>query len=138
MVDGGYHGTVGTPAPALPPGVTCNTGPAFPECIPNAAKFNITSDANTPTNRYAYPPWTQTSMTYCLGLTERTPGGDRRTRAGTTCSTPTGGCCRAGVPVYRVEQAAIRERAAQPSTVHLGMPDFRRDAGRLAPSADSG
>ncbi|GHF77502.1 hypothetical protein GCM10018790_64530 [Kitasatospora xanthocidica] len=25
---------------------------------------------------------------------------------------------------------AVRERAAQPSTVHLGMPDFRRDAGR--------
>ncbi|KOU47426.1 hypothetical protein ADK56_26670 [Streptomyces sp. MMG1522] len=25
---------------------------------------------------------------------------------------------------------AMRDRAAQPSTVHLGMPDFRRDAGR--------
>ncbi|WP_329168442.1 hypothetical protein OG204_30910 [Streptomyces sp. NBC_01387] len=25
---------------------------------------------------------------------------------------------------------AMRERAAQPSTVHLGMPDFRHDAGR--------
>ncbi|WUT00707.1 hypothetical protein OHA46_30235 [Streptomyces sp. NBC_00708] len=24
----------------------------------------------------------------------------------------------------------MRDRAAQPSTVHLGMPDFRRDAGR--------
>ncbi|WP_169790816.1 hypothetical protein [Streptacidiphilus albus] len=29
----------------------------------------------------------------------------------------------------------MRERAAQPSTVHLGMPDFRRDGGRS--SADS-
>jgi hypothetical protein len=25
---------------------------------------------------------------------------------------------------------AMRERAAQPSTIHLGMPDFRRNAGR--------
>ncbi|MER7728735.1 hypothetical protein [Streptomyces sp. NPDC096323] len=25
---------------------------------------------------------------------------------------------------------AMRERAAQPFTVHLGMPDFRRNAGR--------
>ncbi|MFC9616647.1 tyrosine-type recombinase/integrase [Streptomyces sp. NPDC056938] len=33
---------------------------------------------------------------------------------------------------------AMRERAAQPSTVHLGMPDFRRDAGRLTASADTG
>ncbi|MFF1378697.1 hypothetical protein [Streptomyces sp. NPDC058308] len=24
----------------------------------------------------------------------------------------------------------MRDRAAQPSTVHLGMPDFRRDAGQ--------
>ncbi|MFE4592522.1 hypothetical protein [Streptomyces laurentii] len=30
---------------------------------------------------------------------------------------------------------AMRERAAQPSTVHLGMPDIRRDAGRS--SSDS-
>lgn len=27
---------------------------------------------------------------------------------------------------------AMRERAAKPSTVHLGMPDFRRDAGRTS------
>lgn len=26
----------------------------------------------------------------------------------------------------------MRDRAAQPSTVHLGMPDFRRDAGRTS------
>lgn len=25
---------------------------------------------------------------------------------------------------------AMRERAARPSTIHLGMPDFRRNAGR--------
>lgn len=27
---------------------------------------------------------------------------------------------------------AMRDRAAQPPTVHLGMPDFRRDAGRTS------
>ncbi|WP_167396093.1 hypothetical protein [Streptomyces bobili] len=27
---------------------------------------------------------------------------------------------------------AMRDRAAQPFTVHLGMPDFRRDAGRTS------
>lgn len=46
---------------------------------------------------------------------------------------------RVGHPVYAAQKLeAMRERAAQPSTVHLGMPDFRRDAGRLTASADSG
>jgi hypothetical protein len=33
---------------------------------------------------------------------------------------------------------AMRDRAAQPSTVHLGMPDFRTSAGRLTASPDGG
>lgn len=33
---------------------------------------------------------------------------------------------------------AMRERAAQPSTVHLGMPDIRRDAGRFTSRPDLG
>jgi hypothetical protein len=34
--------------------------------------------------------------------------------------------------------AAMRDRAAQSSTVDLGMPDFRTSAGRLTASPDSG
>ncbi|MGW0661471.1 serine hydrolase domain-containing protein [Streptodolium elevatio] len=63
--------TMGTPAPALPPGITCNTGLAWPECIPNPAKFNVTSNANAPTNWYAYEPWNQGVANYSLGLTQR-------------------------------------------------------------------
>ncbi|MFD3488882.1 hypothetical protein [Streptomyces sp. NPDC058665] len=33
---------------------------------------------------------------------------------------------------------AMRDRAAQPTTVHLGMPDFRTNADRLTASPDSG
>lgn len=32
----------------------------------------------------------------------------------------------------------MRERAAQPSTVHLGMPDFHTSAGRRTVSPDNG
>ncbi|WP_406358451.1 hypothetical protein [Streptomyces sp. NBC_00658] len=32
---------------------------------------------------------------------------------------------------------AMRERAAQPSTVHLGMPDFRRHAGRSSAESEA-
>ncbi|WP_327172661.1 hypothetical protein OG471_31875 [Streptomyces sp. NBC_01336] len=31
---------------------------------------------------------------------------------------------------------AMRDRAGQPSTVHLGMPDFRRDAGRSSTDSE--
>ncbi|MER7755423.1 hypothetical protein [Kitasatospora sp. NPDC097643] len=31
---------------------------------------------------------------------------------------------------------AMRDRASQPSTVHLGMPDFRRDAGRSSTESE--
>ncbi|WP_331765925.1 serine hydrolase domain-containing protein [Embleya sp. NBC_00896] len=63
--------TMGTPAPALPPGITCNTGLSWPECIPNPAKFNVTANADAPTNWYAYEPWTQAVANYGLGLTQR-------------------------------------------------------------------
>lgn len=32
---------------------------------------------------------------------------------------------------------AMRERATQPSTVHLGMPDIRRDTGRSSADAET-
>ncbi|MDI2131588.1 serine hydrolase domain-containing protein [Yinghuangia seranimata] len=63
--------TVGTAAPALPPGVTCNTGFAYPECFPNPKIFNVTSDANAPTNWYADEPWKQQTLRYGLGIVER-------------------------------------------------------------------
>lgn len=31
---------------------------------------------------------------------------------------------------------AMRDRAAQPSTVHLGMPDIRRDTGRSSTNSE--
>lgn len=33
---------------------------------------------------------------------------------------------------------AMRDRAAQPSTIYLGMPDFRTSAGRSTSSTDGG